>query len=269
MPAIPPRHYGFTLAELAIVLIIVGLLLGGLMVPLAAQDRLRRTEETRKALETARDALIGYALAQQRLPCPGWDGSWSNDPADSHGGEYFASGGTSGNGRCQDFYRGLVPARTLGIGPVDDHGFLIDGWGRPIRYAIAKSNQTSPVFTQNRGIADTYRTSGDLPGAELKICTSAIGATASDCANAALQLADGPIAILYSLGANAGQNSEDERQNPNTTEPGQPGFLTPDPVFVSHELMSATAPAGEFDDLMIWLSPNILYYRLLAAGRLP
>ena len=251
------------------VLIIISLLLGGLMLPLAAQDRLRRTEETRKTLETAHDTLLGYALAQQRLPCPGWDGSWTTDPTDSHGGEYFASGGTSGNGRCQDFYRGLVPARTLGIGPVDERGFLIDGWGRPIRYAVAKSNQANPAFTQNRGIADTYRTHGDFPVAELKICASAIGASTSDCAGAALQLADGPIAVLYSLGPNAGQNGDDERQNPNTTEPGHPGFLQPDPVFVSHEPTPATASAGEFDDLMIWLSPNILYYRLLAAGRLP
>ncbi len=40
-----------------------------------------------------------------------------------------------------------------------------------------------------------------------------------------------------------------------------------DRVFVSH---TPTPPGlNEFDDLVIWISPNILYNRLIAAGRLP
>jgi prepilin-type N-terminal cleavage/methylation domain-containing protein len=40
---------GFTLVEMAIVLVIVGLLLGGLLMPLSAQIEQRRIGETQKA----------------------------------------------------------------------------------------------------------------------------------------------------------------------------------------------------------------------------
>ena len=40
-------------------------------------------------------------------------------------------------------------------------------------------------------------------------------------------------------------------------------------VFVSHTPAQDTATNGEFDDLMIWLSPNILFNRMVAAGKLP
>jgi prepilin-type N-terminal cleavage/methylation domain-containing protein len=47
------RSDGFTLTELAVVLAIVALLLGGLMYTLAAQTDQRNFEETRRRLEQA------------------------------------------------------------------------------------------------------------------------------------------------------------------------------------------------------------------------
>ena len=52
---------GFTLVEIAIVLVIVGLLIGGLLTPLAAQLEQRRGSETQKALDEAKEALFGFA----------------------------------------------------------------------------------------------------------------------------------------------------------------------------------------------------------------
>jgi prepilin-type N-terminal cleavage/methylation domain-containing protein len=54
---------GFTLIEMAIVLIIVTFLIGGLVMPLAAQIQGRRIAETKKTLEEAREAIIGYAMS--------------------------------------------------------------------------------------------------------------------------------------------------------------------------------------------------------------
>ena len=54
---------GFTLIELAIVLVIVTLLVGGLAMPLSAQIEARRIGETRKTMEEAREAILGYAMS--------------------------------------------------------------------------------------------------------------------------------------------------------------------------------------------------------------
>lgn len=54
---------GFTLIEMAIVLVIITILLGGLAVPLSAQIQARRIAETNRTLEEAREAIIGYAMS--------------------------------------------------------------------------------------------------------------------------------------------------------------------------------------------------------------
>lgn len=57
-------QHGFSLIELAIVLVIVTILLGGLAVPLSAQIEARRIAETRKIMEEAREAIMGYAMSR-------------------------------------------------------------------------------------------------------------------------------------------------------------------------------------------------------------
>jgi hypothetical protein len=45
--------------------------------------------------------------------------------------------------------------------------------------------------------------------------------------------------------------------------------LDGDQVFVSHVRSAAGAPNGEFDDIVTWLSVNVLLNRLVSAGQLP
>ena len=42
-----------------------------------------------------------------------------------------------------------------------------------------------------------------------------------------------------------------------------------DRVFVSHTPTPSNAANGEFDDIVVWISPNILFSRMVAAGQLP
>jgi prepilin-type N-terminal cleavage/methylation domain-containing protein len=73
-------HHGFTLIEMAIVLVIVGLLLAGLLLPLSAQVDQRNYNETQRELQDVREALIGFALSNTAadgrpyLPCPDTNG---------------------------------------------------------------------------------------------------------------------------------------------------------------------------------------------------
>lgn len=249
------REAGFTLAELAIVLLIVGLLIGGLMMPLSAQIDSRDASDTRRTLAEIHEALLGYAAANGRLPCPA--------SATSNGQESFAAGGSATDGNCSDFYGGFFPAVTLGIAPTDPEGFAIDAWGQRIRYAVRTGtiNSVSNPFTRTDGIksatmgkiADYVEASGLL-----FVCSTATGITGTDCGTAVPFTDKAPV-VFFSTGKNAGSGAgTDESKN-----------LDDDRIFVLHEPSPSSATNGEFDDLVTWLSPNVLYNRMIAAGRLP
>src|SRR5665647_2696021 len=172
-PAVKKEHYGFTLIEIAMVLMIVGLLLGGMLVPLSAQMDQRNVTDTRKQLDEIQQALIGFAIVNGRLPCPA-------SPT-SNGVESFVSGGASG-GYCSNFNNGFVPAATLGITSTVDNqgntGFAVDSWGNRIRYAVTSSN--GYAFTETNGMS-TVGMSSLAPN--LIVCSTASGATSSSCAS--------------------------------------------------------------------------------------
>jgi prepilin-type N-terminal cleavage/methylation domain-containing protein len=250
MKAIPkisaPRKFrGFTLVELAIVLVIVALLSGGLMMTVGAQMDSIANAESQRRLNDARDALLGFAAANGRLPCPA--------APNTTGSEAPQNGGN-----CNNPWNGFLPAITLGLSPTDTNGYAIDGWGNPIRYAVTSdkfyqattSNQIKAAWNAGTGLA-----------ADLYICSAAAGATGAGstakCATGT-DLATNAVAVIFSRGKNGGTTpgSADEIANGDA-----------DRLFVSHS--PTPAGANEFDDIVIWLSPNILYNRLITAGRLP
>jgi len=239
-------QYGFTLVEIAVVMVVIALLLGGLLVPISAQVELRRTSDTQKYLDEIRETLIGFAVSNTRLPCPA--------TAASAGVE-----SPSGGGACTNNYNGFVPAATLGLAVVDDQGFAVDPWGNRIRYAVTNANGNA--FTTVGGMSTTGL--GTL-APNLLICSTATGISATSCA-AGTALTSGVPAIIYSTGKNGGYGGTglDEAANPNANSANN------DRVFVSHVPSPSSATNGEFDDIMTWLSPNALYNRMIAAGRLP
>lgn len=69
MPAVR-KQWGFTLIELAMVMIILGLLLGGLLQPLGKVLEHKRQQQAREMLQTAVQRLEAFVLLNGRLPCP-------------------------------------------------------------------------------------------------------------------------------------------------------------------------------------------------------
>src|SRR5471030_1601655 len=120
------RARGFSLAEMAIVMVIVGLLIGGLLAPLSAQMDQRNYSDTQKRIEYANEMLLGFAIANGRLPCPASSAS---------GGDESPSGG----GTCTNYYDGYLPAKALGMQPTDSSGFALDAFNGRIRYVLAKT----------------------------------------------------------------------------------------------------------------------------------
>lgn len=239
----PLRHEnGFSLLEMAIVLAIVGLLLAGLLPTLSGQMDQQRRNETEDQLDEVKEALIGYALINGRLPCPA--------SSSSSGTESFAVGGSASNGNCSNFNNGFLPAMTLGLSQTDSEGFAIDPWGRRIRYAVTSAD--SNAFTKTSGISSTG-ISALSPN--LVVCSTA-STNSSDCSASTQRLTTTAPAIIYSTGAKLGTGAdESENPNPNNTEN--------DRVFVNH------TPNGDFDDIVVWLSNNVLINRMVAAGKLP
>jgi len=264
---------GFTLTELAVVLAIVALLLGGLMYTLAAQSDQRNFEETRRRLEQARELLLAFAIVNGRLPCPARSAA-TVTPATVPGDEvrdavtgacvgdtvtdYY--GGTSGSATL-----GLLPARAIGFPIVDSEGFAVDAWGNRLRYAVASliTNCSGSSITPHFTNAANLRTNGiSCQPNDLLVCKSASGITATTCGGAANQIMSQSLvaALVFSTGKNgaAGAAGADEAAN-----------LNGDRVFVWHTPTPSTAPNGEFDDQMVWITVGELYGRMIAAGVLP
>jgi prepilin-type N-terminal cleavage/methylation domain-containing protein len=255
------RETGFSLLELAIVIAIVGVVLGALLVPLATQVAQRNEAATEKMLDEIKEALLGYAAASGRLPCPA--------SATSNGLESFAAGGAPTNGNCESFW-GFVPAATLGVSPVDGQGFAIDAWGTPqnrIRYAVANDtlNGVTNPFTRSGGMRSAtmaWVTSAEL----LHVCASGTGvAPAAHCSAAgdgANMLTNNAPVVIWSAGSNAatGGTSVDEAQNPNPNN-----NTSQDRIFVSH----VRSAVPEFDDIVTWMSAGRLVNRMIVAGQLP
>lgn len=272
----PRLARGFTLIELAMVVAIVGLVLGGMLLTLSAQvDQSNRTETLRR-LENAKELLLGYAIVNGRLPCPARSTSAGAEVRDNDnttpsptfgqcrdgGGVQDHYGGALGGGNTG----GYLPAVTIGFQPVDAQGFAVDAWGNRIRYALSRTvtscaaAPTLPHFThainlRNNGIACQPN--------DLIIC---------DQAQAGVTCATGnPVtnqnivaAIVFSTGKNGGAGPQGANEAENVDGGGNA-----DPVFVSRVPDPPGAAGGEFDDLLMWIPAGLLYSRMVAAGVLP
>lgn len=233
---------GFTLVEMAIAMIIVGLLLGTGMMTLSAQQAQRYRSETVQTLKTVNETLMGFAIANGRLPCPA---------TDSGGVESFAGAGAPVCAASE----GYVPAISLGLSPRDREGYLLDGWNNRIHYAVATHvpngaaslnpakcppNETEapdfevcPVYTTSQGLLSLGL--GALPkqwaatNGMLRVCSSTCGS--SEHAVAAVTWSDGDDG-----------KAAPENANNDTT------YVYP--------------AEGESDDLIVWLSQYALFSRM-------
>ena len=242
------RQAGFTLVEMAIVLMIVALLLGGLLPTIGSQVEQRHQNDTSKQLNEIQQALIGYAIINGRLPCPA--------SSTSNGMETPSGGGTCTNPHNNNSY---VPAATLGLSGADSNGLIEDAWGNPIRYAVADGSSGGNKFTSSNGISGIGISNISSPSiANLDVCSTATGSTSSACGST-YTLTNDAVAVIYSTGKNGanGGTSADEAENPNVNSTDS------DRVYVSH------TPSATFDDMVIWLSPNVLVNRMVSAGKLP
>jgi prepilin-type N-terminal cleavage/methylation domain-containing protein len=222
---------GFTLVEVAIVLIIVGLMMSAFLMPLAAQLEQRQRVQTQVTIAQVKEALIGFALVNGYLPCP----DTQNVPTGIEGGR------TANICTVSD---GVLPWQVLGVEGKDD-------WGRYIRYCV------TPAFTNNNNLS------------HFNLATVGSNRVNSDIGT----LTTTAVAVIVSHGPNGYgalttvQNSPGN-QMPAATSADETENTDGDGVFVSH-VPTPQGSTNEFDDEVSWISSNILFNRMVTAGKLP
>lgn len=244
---------GFSLVEVAIVLVIIGTVLLSLMSTLSSQIDQRNFDDTRRRLDQARELVLSFAIVKSRLPCPA--------TAASAGDELPSGGGT-----CNTNYAGWLPARAIGYQQVDSGGYAVDAWGNRIRYVVSSTQWGTTPFAR----FTKQHVSGDATAAwsltnapsDLVVCGSATGVNSTSCNTAPVVTNQGVlVAIIFSTGKNGAltcASCTDEAANNGT-----------DQVFVYHTPTPSSATGGEFDDQFTWITVGELYGKLIAGGVLP
>ncbi len=155
------RRQAFSLLEMAVVLGIIGVVSGGFLVAVSAQDEQAKINRTISALDSIEEALIAFYQINGRLPCPA-----RKDLADSNaafGLEWNSGGPCLGNpteaqinevhdGTNEEVWVGAIPIRTLGLPAT----LAYDGWGSRLSYALVnRLGQSALTF---RGYASAAPT---------------------------------------------------------------------------------------------------------------
>lgn len=124
---------GFSLAEMSIVLVIIGSIAASAISIAISSDYTTKRDLTESKLDRIEEALAGYLAVNHRLPCPA-DGTLATTDAN------FALERNNGasppvcnqNFNVSNVWGGVIPVRTLSL--PDD--FMYDGWGRRIDYVV-------------------------------------------------------------------------------------------------------------------------------------
>ncbi len=227
-PVYHKQARGFSLIEMAIVMVILGALLGGLLMPLSAQRDINNRKATETQLMEIRNALMGFAQLNGRLPCP--------TNINSQGVEL-----RNGAGNCT-FANGFIPYATLGVQGSLQNQQLMDAWQRPIRYRL-----TAVSTWQYAKVVNLTTAAADLRVCDRSACTNVI--------------APNVVAVIFSTG-------KDGANVPASTSPDQVLNVSGGTDFVMRSPTEDIAAGQEFDDILMWIARPQLIYELSKAGRL-
>lgn len=280
------RARGFTLIELAIVLVIITILIGGLVAPLSAQIQSRRIAETQKTLEEAREAVIGYAMGNTfpgtcsctysggvlassscsaALPCPATDPTGTGTLTQNYSRHFLPCPDTDNDGKENRGLAGNPDACTAAVGLFPWVTLATadqDAWGNRIRYAVAEDLANSAIgfFTQ------------PVPaGAWNQVVTST-----AQCNPLNVDVAADVPVVLLSHGPN-GRGARNISIPEGSATPAAPATTGADELQNLGSLQNScsarsfvsTTPTDAFDDLLAWVSFPQLIGRACPSGGCP
>jgi prepilin-type N-terminal cleavage/methylation domain-containing protein len=252
----------FTLIELSVVLFIISLLMVGLLGPVGTQIESQERQQTIDTMNDIMESLYGFAVINGRLPCPDTGGDGISDPV--------ASGTcTNPNGD------GWLPWQTLGL------SFQNDVWGNRFKYHV-----TTPGFTT----VDTGTCAAD---GELDLCQSGtitILTRGDDTATGAVvesKFQYNAATLVPAVVVSHGKNALGATTSTGTvltattagTDEVENDDANTDANFYSRTFSEGAAGCTDdadeanvlcqFDDIVMWISPNILMNRMVKSEVLP
>lgn len=251
------RHSGFTLAEIAVVLAIIGIAMTMGLKMLTATLENSAYSETRAKQERIKLALVSFMRSNGRLPCP-------DTALPATGTEVVAPVGASCNLTAAAGY-GVVPWLTLQI-PRDS---VLDGWGNLFSYRVG--NSFAPVLKNW-----TSKTVG-IPFDINELATSSVALIIQerDTPGSVLnQVTNQAVVVILSHGKN-GLGALTTRGNARVPPPtvavavdentngtlGSRTFVRR--AFNDSPLVAGTNPGGPFDDLVAYMTPQELLQPLV------
>ncbi len=265
---------GFSLIEMAVVMLIMGSLLSGLLVALTQTSDNTRITTAKSQMIKIEEALYAFAQAHGRLPCPATSVSNGYESPDD------------GSGDCTQTH-GFVPSASLSLySRVNDDALMLDPWSNPYRYSVAPY-EVDPAdggwvdstdadgdfaFTDRQSLRAMYgnnNMTNELgfntgePSSMLRICE------AYDCSGDVYSQVS--PAIVLSMGPNWINMIDDCSVVTDTDEVENAGAVTDGDYCLSNTNTFVDTEYNEenFDDIIIWLSPYILFSRMIDATQLP
>jgi len=256
------RQSGFTLIEIAIVLLIVTIVLGYSVAMLPLQQELKQYRNADTEMDSIIEHLVAFAQVNGRLPCP--DTATDTDGV-ANSVDGLEDQHSNANTGCEAFF-GFLPARTLGMnGKYDDSGRLIDPWGSGYGYAVSNIDRDGvggdgkPDLVTANGIRDEGLANVDP---DLQVCSdSAITGMDLTCADVSGNtVVDNVAVVIVSLGKDNALPPVSAIQQENTDDFDNG---TNDKVYIF------SPRRDDYDDIVKWIPRSLLFSRMIEAEQLP
>jgi len=226
------KNFGFTLIEVAIVLLIVSFALGSILIPLSSTLEQKSINKAITQVNELKQATINFVITNGYLPCPDTNSDGLEDRV--------------GGINCSNVL-GTIPYATL-RSPHD-----LDPWGKPFIYRVTASFADRTNGTAC-GTASTNVSIALCSGVDADINVQGWDLASST----ATQIANGVPAIILSQGKSLGiPLSALENENANNNN-----------VFSKADYGGANS-SMPFNDIVSWISATELIGELVRSQQLP
>ena len=222
--------HGFSLVEIAVVLFIISIFMGSFIIPYHAKMEQGVITDTDQRLEEIKEALIGFAILNERLPCPDIDGDGIEEVS------------------CN--IEGNLPWVTLGVGK------FVDGWGNNFRYRVDDEYSQYPIPKSS-----LFNDSPNTSDLKVENCQEELLTSEQhiDPNPPNKEITSNVVAIIFSYGKNNSpdaKNSDDDGGNYNI-------------YMQAARQVKCGSTDIYFDDILVWLPKTILINRLVVTGKWP